>query len=205
MHEWHRGHSNAPPTLECRLSRVLRNVGPSITVTSLTNVLAFGIGALQPTPVIQSFCVCVAVAMTMCFVYELTFFAAVLVLVDGQNEDRKGGDKGKPTVPVPAVIASSSPSRHTPRSVSGVIIKRPGLAKYYARVVTSRPVIVGVLLATVIIWAVMINGVHKIKTDVSIEKILPRLSPVLLPFHLVNDIAWRRFYPVRRKCMHLNA
>jgi predicted RND superfamily exporter protein len=176
-------------------------VGPSITVTSLTNALAFGIGAVQPTPVIQSFCVCVAVAMTLCFVYELTFFAAILVLVDGKNEDRKrGADDAKPTVPVQAAVVASSPSeRHTSRSASGVIIKRPGLAQYYARVVISRPVIVGVLVSTVVIWAVMINGVHKIKTDVSIEQILPRLSPVLLPFHLVNDIAWTRFYPVGMK------
>lgn len=38
-----------------RLSAVLVNIGPSITITSLTNTIAFGIGYATPTPQVKVF------------------------------------------------------------------------------------------------------------------------------------------------------
>lgn len=78
-----------------RIAAVLENVGPSITITSLTNCLAFGkdvtlvheyrfelagIGGLTPTPEIRLFARTAAVAMAMDYFYEITFFAAWMVI-----------------------------------------------------------------------------------------------------------------------------
>ncbi|KAK6018113.1 patched family protein, partial [Ostertagia ostertagi] len=57
----------------------MEEAGPSITVTSLTNILSFAIGILTPTPAISIFCLYTCVGVAVDFVYQLTFFVAALV------------------------------------------------------------------------------------------------------------------------------
>jgi predicted RND superfamily exporter protein len=47
VHSWLRHHHLNP---RMRISAVLVDVGPSMTITTVTNVLSFGIGCLTPTP-----------------------------------------------------------------------------------------------------------------------------------------------------------
>ncbi|VDN50760.1 unnamed protein product [Dracunculus medinensis] len=60
--------------------KILEEVGPSITITSLTNAIAFGVGSTISTPAIQLFCLAASIAMVMDFTFELTFFGAFLSL-----------------------------------------------------------------------------------------------------------------------------
>lgn len=49
IHSWQRLSPRGYP-LTLRLGMVFEEVGPSITITSLTNFISFGIGAFTPTP-----------------------------------------------------------------------------------------------------------------------------------------------------------
>ncbi|XP_059343556.1 patched domain-containing protein 3 [Ammospiza nelsoni] len=61
----------------------------SVTITTLTDVLAFFIGTWTAFPSVRSFCLYTGTAFIFCYVYTLTFFGAVLVL----NHKREQGNR----------------------------------------------------------------------------------------------------------------
>uniref|UniRef100_A0A7I4KHE9 SSD domain-containing protein n=1 Tax=Brugia malayi TaxID=6279 RepID=A0A7I4KHE9_BRUMA len=76
-------------TIRERMAIVLTDIGPSITITSLTNMLAFGIGIFTtPTPEIRLLCIANAVAIFLDYVYTITLYAAVLC-IGGQIETQQ--------------------------------------------------------------------------------------------------------------------
>ncbi|GMI35690.1 hypothetical protein TeGR_g6422 [Tetraparma gracilis] len=66
--------------LENRVANALGEVGPSITLTSVTDFLAFGIGAFIDLPAISYFCITASIAVLAVFAIQVTFFAACLAI-----------------------------------------------------------------------------------------------------------------------------
>ncbi|PHJ16135.1 patched family protein [Cystoisospora suis] len=71
-----------------RVVDAVRDAGLSITITTLTNVVTFIIGALSPYYSISMFCIITAGALTWGYVMCLTFFLGALSL-DARREARK--------------------------------------------------------------------------------------------------------------------
>ncbi|KHJ94056.1 patched family protein [Oesophagostomum dentatum] len=65
---------------EKRMALALEEAGSAISVTSITSILSFGIGSFSSTPAISIFCKFIMVAVAFDWFYQLTFFAAVMVL-----------------------------------------------------------------------------------------------------------------------------
>jgi len=61
-----------------RLMKALRHSGPSITVTSLTDALAFLSGVTSNIPAIQAFCVYCSLTVFLLYLSVLTIFLAYL-------------------------------------------------------------------------------------------------------------------------------
>ncbi|KAI1712423.1 patched family domain-containing protein [Ditylenchus destructor] len=70
-------HSNPKADLETRMGESLAKSGASVSVTSVTDVLCFGVGIISNLPVVQLFCLYASVALAIDFIYQITFFVAV--------------------------------------------------------------------------------------------------------------------------------
>ncbi|XP_067280252.1 patched domain-containing protein 3-like [Pseudorasbora parva] len=71
--------------VEVRLAETYKEAGVSITITTLTDVLAFYIGLMTPFRSVQSFCMYTSTALLFCFIFNITFFGACLAL-NGRRE-----------------------------------------------------------------------------------------------------------------------
>ena len=72
-----------------RMSKAMKEAALSITITSVTDALAFGIGCITDFYSIRLFCVYACVAVLFCYVYMITFFAACMVLTGYREEQNR--------------------------------------------------------------------------------------------------------------------
>ncbi|XP_059827429.1 patched domain-containing protein 3-like [Hypanus sabinus] len=77
--------TNVNDSVEERASGAYSDAATSITITTLTDILAFYIGIMTPFPSVQSFCVYTGTTVLLSFIYNITFFGAILVL-NGKRE-----------------------------------------------------------------------------------------------------------------------
>ncbi|CAI2348599.1 unnamed protein product [Caenorhabditis sp. 36 PRJEB53466] len=76
-------------TLEHRMEETFADAAVSITVTSLTDLISFGVGCATPFPSVQMFCAYAVAAVIFTYVYQLTFFAAVMVYTCRREMDNR--------------------------------------------------------------------------------------------------------------------
>ncbi|KAK6039811.1 hypothetical protein COOONC_22682 [Cooperia oncophora] len=62
---------NVDSEVRHRIVEMLVETGPSVSITTITNVLAFGIGAFTPTPEIQLFSIGNAAAVVVDFIFQV--------------------------------------------------------------------------------------------------------------------------------------
>uniref|UniRef100_A0A1I8BGI7 SSD domain-containing protein n=1 Tax=Meloidogyne hapla TaxID=6305 RepID=A0A1I8BGI7_MELHA len=65
-----------------RMALVLVDTGPAILISALTNVCADAIGSFTGSPEITLLCMGSMAAITVDFIYQVTFYAAVIALLD---------------------------------------------------------------------------------------------------------------------------
>ncbi|OIV97566.1 hypothetical protein TanjilG_12323 [Lupinus angustifolius] len=75
--------------LEGRISNALVEVGPSITLASLSEVLAFAVGSFISMPACRVFSMFAALAVFLDFILQVTAFVALIVLDSLRAEDKR--------------------------------------------------------------------------------------------------------------------
>ncbi|KAK7283457.1 hypothetical protein RIF29_12985 [Crotalaria pallida] len=75
--------------LEGRISNALVEVGPSITLASLSEVLAFAVGSFISMPACRVFSMFAALAVLLDFLLQVTAFVALIVLDSLRAEDKR--------------------------------------------------------------------------------------------------------------------
>ncbi|KFV39791.1 Patched domain-containing protein 3, partial [Gavia stellata] len=75
--------------VKSRLAETYAEAALSVTITTLTDVLAFFIGTWTAFPSVRSFCLYTGTAFVFCYLYTITFFGAIIVL----NHKREQGNR----------------------------------------------------------------------------------------------------------------
>ncbi|KAG7455215.1 hypothetical protein MATL_G00254230 [Megalops atlanticus] len=78
--------TNVHDTVQDRLAETYKEAAVSITITTLTDALAFYIGVMTSFRSVQSFCLYTSTAVLFCYIYSITFFGAFLSL-NGRREE----------------------------------------------------------------------------------------------------------------------
>jgi len=74
-----------------KMGLALQHAGVSITVTSLTDIFAFGVGAISIMPGLESFCVSTAFGLAAIFLLQITWFVAWMSLDEERVLARRDG------------------------------------------------------------------------------------------------------------------
>ena len=74
-----------------RVHEAMSHAGPAITITSLTNALAFAFGALSSLEALKSFCLFASVTIVMLYFTVMTVFLSVVVW-DTKRVEKKCGE-----------------------------------------------------------------------------------------------------------------
>ena len=72
-------------TVEERMGKAFSEAALSITITSITDALSIGIGAITKFQSVRIFCTYTVIAVLFDYFYQITFFAACMVLT-GRRE-----------------------------------------------------------------------------------------------------------------------
>ncbi|XP_021359962.1 patched domain-containing protein 3-like [Mizuhopecten yessoensis] len=85
------GLADAPVSysIEDKIKQTLRTSGVAITITSLTDFLAFAIGASSVFLSVRNFCIYTGVGVLVCYINQLTFFVPCMVLNERRMASRR--------------------------------------------------------------------------------------------------------------------
>uniref|UniRef100_A0A1I8AUF8 SSD domain-containing protein n=1 Tax=Steinernema glaseri TaxID=37863 RepID=A0A1I8AUF8_9BILA len=169
------------------MGKVLEEVGPSITITSLTNAIAFGVGTTVSTPAIQLFCLAATIAMIVDFFYELTLFGCILVF-SARLERLPSCDTANKKV-----TCQGEKTEFPEKSVQMLT----NSLKRYCRLLTRRSMRVAVLLLTFVFFVVSLWGTLRIRTHINSQKIIPSDSLLLRADSLFEKYQWREYEPLQ--------
>ncbi|VDO85546.1 unnamed protein product [Heligmosomoides polygyrus] len=166
IHRWR--HRSDIADHSARLTQVIVDVGPSITITSLTNIIAFGVGFFTPTPQMSLFCLATSVALLIDYIVTYTILAPVVYLCSDKKDYQ------------PALPSKPSGNDY--------------LGKY-SRLLCSLNgrVLCGLFLVTIYIISAL--GVYKMKSTFEPAKAFPSDSPLVKSLKSIRPI-FNTYFPV---------
>uniref|UniRef100_A0A1I7XPN9 SSD domain-containing protein n=1 Tax=Heterorhabditis bacteriophora TaxID=37862 RepID=A0A1I7XPN9_HETBA len=158
LRAWDRTGENE--NVEERMAVTLEEAGPSITISAITNAMSFFIGMTSQTPAVRSFSLYSAVAITICYFYQLIMFSAVLAL-SGYREK-----KGRQSI---LCCLKADPQAHSP-FVEWVVEKQTALIRNWSWLVSSCSTRIFLIFVMAGYYYISVIGIQELKTLISIEK-----------------------------------
>lgn len=141
-------HSNLK--LSEKIAKTMEKAGASITITSLTDIIAFLVGGTTVLPSLKSFCIFAAMCILMTYLYVVTFFIAVFTL----DEKRLAQNRNSCC---PCIVHKESKLWCDPKLMSRFI------TSLYSKFVLKKPGKLFIIVLAIILSAFSIDRVFQIK------------------------------------------
>lgn len=165
--------------LEEKIARTMQKAGSSITITSLTDIVAFIVGGTTVLPSLRSFCVFAAMAIFMTYFYVVTFFVAVLTLDEKRVAKNLNGI-------LPCIKHASNKPACEPRLMWRF------LHNFYGKFVLTKPGKIIVIASVIALTAFSIERVTHIKQKFDPMWFIPSQT-----YYSKYVMEHRHFYPNR--------
>lgn len=150
-------------SLKIRLGEVLVDIGPSITITSLTNIMAFTVSAFSPVPEIRLFCISNVVAMAFDYFYTLTLFAAILCIF-AKYEIKDDNNK---------IFKEKTDKIHNVGHLMSEFVTS------YCEWLSSKFTFTAIFIALIIYWSISIYGAVQVRPGLTPSKLFISDSPLV--------------------------
>ncbi|XP_049805215.1 patched domain-containing protein 3-like [Schistocerca nitens] len=134
-----------------KIGLTLKKCGISVTVTILTDVIAFAVGTSTKMPFLRSFCVFAAVGIACVYVYVMIFFVSCLSIDERRVMARREG----------CFFRKHDENKNV--NCRRDSIQQRIFANYFAPYLVKWPVKVAVLLTTVVLLGINIVGVLRVE------------------------------------------
>merc|ERR1719233_2004411 len=215
MHQ-SREHPDKP--VSWRISQTCRRAGVSVLVTSFTDICAFSVGASSSLPALRAFCIFAAVTVFFVWMYNVTFFLAVLTL-DARRSEKNSYDcwgcrmnQAKERQGYDCGCCISAPEEHyrfapakdqkgccpIPCTDVKLFNCKPDLASGFFKN-TLGPLVVKfkflVLAVIAIMFALGVYGMTEIKQEFKIQWFLPSSSPIYQYIDISDALFGRSTFP----------
>ncbi|VBB26912.1 unnamed protein product [Acanthocheilonema viteae] len=164
-----------------RMCNMLQEVGPSVTITTLTNVLAFCVGALSPIPEIQVFCIGSAAAMIVDFIYQITLFAAIMVVVGGRELQLEK-----------SMHAMEHKKRRNFDDLNSLL---KNLLNRYCSILCTTSFSVFAVAGLLLFWSISIYGALTISVELKPEKLIKQDSDIVKVLQLRDEYIMPYYAP----------
>ncbi|KAH3850235.1 hypothetical protein DPMN_092642 [Dreissena polymorpha] len=149
--------------VEERIGLALKHARVSITVTSITDIVAFAIGGSTVIPSLSTFCVYAAIDVLALYILQATFFVACVTLDEQRNDARRNA----------CCICVKHDVKYKPGKYIDFSIQHEFMRRYWGPFVTKIPVKAGIIIIAVGLSSLIIWSFLQIKKDFDPSMYLP--------------------------------
>ena len=139
----------------------MQHAGVSITVTSLTDICAFAVGAITFFPALQSFCISAAFAIGAIYLFQSSWFVACMVLDQRRIQAKRDGF-------LPFLVHTDwEPPKWTQKDIGYIVMSKVGKMFDY-RIIQAL-----IVLATAAMFGIGIWGTYEMKVEYNPITLIP--------------------------------
>ena len=169
--------TDSKESIETRIAKVIDDVGISITLTSLTSSLAFGLGAISSIPAVYWLCLYSFPSVIFVYLYQITFFVACIVLHDHRVRARELNNYTEPVSFYGSmVVIGDNTALQEQHELKGNRGPFDRLMIRYAKILLKPAVRPGVIVAFVALVVAGAISASKLVQHFEITEILPHDS-----------------------------